>query len=403
MECRRYRRHFFFRVFLFKLGYIIIGILDMTLIKFIFICLTMTYFQKYPLPTSKMVDSSKFDTIIDGKQVALYTLENKNGLIVQITNYGGKIVTIIVPDRNGDFDDVVTGYDDIDGYLKGDNSFGAIIGRYGNRIANGTFTIDGEAYTLVKNNGNNHIHGGRKNFSNAVWEVINSETNSNKLTLYYLSVDGEEGYPGNLDVRVVYSLTENNELIIDYYATTDKATHVNLTNHSYFNLAGEKFDPIYDHELQIKAPLFVPGNAELIPLGELWDVANTPMDFNAPTPIGLRINDDYEQLINGRGYDHTYVLDNVEGEIITCATVYEPASGRIMICRTTEPGVQLYTANHFNGRQTGKNGIKYQKHGAFCLETQHYPNSPNQPNFPGTLLRPEKMYRSTTIFVFGVK
>ena len=378
------------------------GLFMMTLIKFIFICLAMIYSQKFPSPKSKMADPGKFDTIVDGKQVGLYTLENKNGMIVQITNYGGKIVTIIVPDRNDHYDDIVTGYDDIEGYLNGDNSFGAIIGRYGNRIANGTFTIDGETYTLAKNNGNNHIHGGRKNFSKAVWEVIADATDKQKLTLHYLSKDGEEGYPGSLDVRVVYSLTEKNELIIDYYATTDKATHVNLTNHSYFNLAGGDFDPVYNHELQISARQFVPGNSELIPTGELWDVADTPMDFNTPTPIGLRIDEDYEQLKYGKGYDHTYVLANEHDELIECATIYEPSTGRIMKCRTTEPGVQFYTANHFNGKQTGKNGIKYQKHSAFCLETQHYPNTPNQPNFPSTLLRPEEMYRSTTIFEFGV-
>lgn len=403
MECRPYRRHFHFTVLLTNFDKIIMGLLIMTLIKFVFICLVMSYSQKIPSPKTKMVDRSKFDTILDGKQVGLYSLENKNGMIVQITNYGGKIVTIIVPDRNGNFDDVVTGYGDIEGYLNGDSSFGAIIGRYGNRIANGTFTIDGEIYTLAKNNGNNHLHGGRKNFSKAVWEVIADETNKQKITLHYLSKDGEEGYPGNLDVRVVYSLTEKNELIIDYYATTDKATHVNLTNHSYFNLAGGNFDPVYNHELQISARQFVPGNSELIPLGELWDVANTPMDFNTPTQIGLRIHDDYEQLNLARGYDHIFVLEHGQSELIEFATVYEPSTGRIMKCMTTEPGVQFYTANHFNGRQSGKNGVIYQKHSAFCLETQHYPDSPNRPNFPSTLLRPEQMYRSTTIFVFGVK
>jgi aldose 1-epimerase len=350
-----------------------------------------------------MIDSRNFDTTIEGKEVLLHTLQNKNGMIVQITNYGGKIVSIIVPDKNGNFDDVVTGYSNIEGYVKGDNSFGAIIGRYGNRIANGSFTIDDETYTLAKNNGNNHLHGGLRNFSKKVWDVVEEKTSREKLTLHYLSIDGEEGYPGNLNVRVVYSLTENNELIIDYNATTDRPTHVNLTNHSYFNLAAGNFEPVYEHELQIHAKQFVPGDEALIPLGELWDVKDTPMDFNQTTSIGKRINDDYEQLKKGKGYDHTYVLNNEKGALIKYANVYEPSTGRTMECWTSEPGVQLYTANHFNGKQTGKNGVKYQRHAALCLETQHYPDTPNQPGFPTTLLRPEQIYKTTTIYKFGVR
>ena len=348
-----------------------------------------------------MVNQDNFKKTVNGKRVALYNLENSNGLVVQITNYGGKIVSIIAPDRNGNFDDIVTGYDNIEGYLDGENSFGAIIGRYGNRIANGKFELEGKEYTLALNSGKNHIHGGLKNFSNTVWEVV--KDNTQKLTLHYVSVDGEEGYPGNLDVRVVYTLTDKNELIIDYYATTDKTTVINLTNHSYFNLAGGSFDPIYNHELQITANQFVPGDEELIPLGELWDVKNTPMDFNAATPIGKRINEDYEQLKNGRGYDHTFVLDNENGKLINYAEVYEPKTGRLMECLTTEPGVQLYTANHFNGSQVGKNGIKYNKQSAFCLETHHYPDSPNQPQFPSTVLTPDEMYKTTTIYKFGTR
>ncbi len=348
-----------------------------------------------------MIHRENFKTDIDGKSVDLYNLKNTNGAIVQITNYGGKIVSIIVPDRNGNFDDVVTGYDNIDGYINGDNSFGATIGRYGNRIANGKFELDGVEYTLAQNNGENHLHGGLKNFSNTVWDVQENETNDRKLTLHYVSKDGEEGYPGNLEVRIVFSLTDKNELIIDYYATTDKTTIINLTNHSYFNLAGGNFEPIYKHELQILAQQFVPGAEDLIPLGDLWDVANTPMDFNSPTPIGKRINEEYEQLKHGGGYDHTYVLNNEKGELIKYAEVYEPTSGRLMECLTTEPGVQLYTANHFNGSQVGKNGIKYNKQSAFCLETQHYPDSPNQPQFPSTVLTPDEMYKTTTIYKFG--
>lgn len=350
-----------------------------------------------------IINSNNFKTTIDGREVALYTLQNKNGMIVQITNYGGKIVSLIVPDKNGKYDDVVTGYDNIEDYLKGEGSFGAIIGRYGNRIANASFVIDGITYELTRNSGNNHIHGGRKNFAKTVWDVSDAETNENKLTLLLRSADGEEGFPGNLDVRVVYSLTNENELIIDYYATTDKATHINLTNHAYFNLGGSDFKPVYDHRLQIHADTFVPANAELIPIGEVWPVAGTPMDFREFKPIGQDIHAEFEQLKIARGYDHTYVLDNENGALVKFAMVYEPTSGRMMECFTTEPGVQLYTANHFSGRQVGKRSVSYAQHTAFCLETQHYPDSPNQPQFPSTLLRPEQMYKTTTIYKFGVR
>jgi len=348
-----------------------------------------------------MMNQDNFKTTIDGKRVDLYNLKNSNGMVVQITNYGGKIVSIIVPDRTGNFDDVVTGYDNIEDYVNGNNSFGAIIGRYGNRIANGKFTLEEIEYKLEQNSGKNHLHGGLKNFSNAVWKVLEDETQ--KLSLHYLSVDGEEGYPGNLDVRVVYTLTDKNELIIDYYATTDKTTIVNLTNHSYFNLAGGNFDPVYEHELKIIADKFVPGDAELIPLGEFWDVTNTPMDFNANFPIGKRIREDYGQLKIGGGYDHTYVLNNENGDLIKYAEVYEPSTGRTMECWTTEPGVQLYTANHFDGNKAGKKGMKYPRHGAFCLETQHYPDSPNQPQFPSTVLTPDEFYKTSSIYKFGIK
>lgn len=359
--------------------------------------------KKHITAKYKMVNQDDFKTTIDGKSVDLYNLKNSNGVVVQITNYGGKIVSIIVPDRDGNFDDIVTGYDNIEGYINGDNSFGATIGRYGNRIADGKFELDGKEYTLVKNSGENHIHGGRKNFSNTVWEIIGDKSGQQKLSLYYLSKDGEEGYPGNLDVRVVYTLTDKNELIIDYYATTDKTTVVNLTNHSYFNLAGGGFDPIYEHELQITAKQFVPGDEELIPLGALWDVENTPMDFNKPTSIGKRINEDYEQLKRGKGYDHTYVLNNEKGALLKYAEVYDPKTGRVMECQTTEPGVQFYTANHFNGSQVGNNGVSYRKQCAFCLETQHYPDSPNQPQFPSTVLTPDEYYKTTSIYKFGIR
>ncbi|MCL4151966.1 UNVERIFIED_CONTAM: hypothetical protein GTU68_029929 [Idotea baltica] len=347
-----------------------------------------------------MIATESFNKKIDGKDVSLYTLKNKHGMVVQITNYGGKIVSIIVTDRHGDFDDVVTGYDNIDEYISGDNSFGALIGRYGNRIANAQFELDGKTYKLAKNNGENHLHGGLENFSKKVWEMMSDNSDDQKLTLHYLSKDGEEGFPGNLDVRVVYSLTDKNELIIDYYATTDKTTIVNLTNHAYFNLAGNDFPPIYDHELQIIAEQYVATKPDLIPLGEFWNVADTPMDFRSFSPIGKHINDDYEPLKYGGGYDQSYVLKNDDGKLVEYATVKDPKSGRMMICSTTEPGVQLYTANHFSGKP-GKGGVKYNKHTAFCLETQHYPNSPNQPNFPSATLTPDDMYKTTTIYKFS--
>ena len=351
----------------------------------------------------KMVNRDNFTTTIDGKHVDLYDLKNSNGVVVQITNYGGKIVSIIVPDKDGNFDDIVTGYDDLDGYINGDNSFGATIGRYGNRIANGKFNLDGIEYTLAQNNGKNHLHGGLKNFANSVWDVVEYEAQNKKLTLHYLSKDCEEGYPGNLDVKLVFTLSEKNELIIDYFATTDKKTIINLTNHSYFNLAGGNFQPIYEHELQISAKQFIPGDEGLIPLGELWEVANTPMDFNNSTAIGQRINDDYDQLKIGGGYDHTFVLGNDNKELIKYAEVTEPETGRTMECWTTEPGVQLYTGSHLNGSKAGKRGVIYQKHSAFCLETQHYPDSPNQPQFPSTILAPDRAYKTTSIYKFGTK
>lgn len=354
-------------------------------------------------PNSKMIDRANFKKTVNGKQVDLYTLKNNQGMIVQITNYGGKVVSLIVPDGNGNFDDVVTGYDNIGDYQKGDNSFGATIGRFGNRIANGKFTLEGKEYTLAQNNGKNHLHGGIKNFSNSVWDVVDDETSDQKLTITYLSEDGEEGYPGNLDVRVVYTVTDKNELIIDYYASTDKTTVINLTNHSYFNLEGGSFEPVYDHELQIPASHFVASDEELIPSGEIWEVKDTPMDFNTSTPIGSRINKDYAALINGGGYDVTYVLDNESGELVKCGEVYAPKTGRLLECWTSEPGVHLYTSGHFNGSQVGKNGVVYKKHGAFCLETQHYPNSPNIPQFPSTTLTPDDMYKSTTVFKFGTR
>ena len=350
-----------------------------------------------------MVNRENFKGIINGRTVDLYTLTNNNGMIVQITNYGCKIVTVIVPDREGRQGDVVLGYDNLDDYLHGENSFGAITGRVSNRIDGGRFTLEGKEYTLAKNHGEHHIHGGIKNFSNRVWEVINSGTDSHKITLHYLSEDGEEGYPGNLDIKMIYSLGEDNTLRLDYKVTTDKTTIVNLTNHSYFNLAGGAFRPVYDHILQMNATKFLWARPDLIPTGEIRDVAGTPMDFTRPMALGKHISSDYEMIRIGGGYDVCYVLDNEDGSLIKCAEVHEPISGRRLECFTTEPGVQLYTSHHLDGSHVGKNGVAYQRHCAFCLETQHYPDSPNKPEFPSVVLHPGELHETTTIYKFDVE
>ncbi len=306
-------------------------------------------------------------------------------------------------DRNGKFDDVVLGYDTLDGYLKDTAYFGGIVGRYANRIAKGKFSLNGKEYTLVVNNGENHLHGGTKNFETVVWRAKSSIVKDGaSLELDYLSKDGEEGYPGNLKVKVIYTLTENNELKIDYSATTDKDTVINLTNHSYFNLAGAGSGTILNHLMQINADRFTPTDSGSIPTGELRNVKSTPFDFSAPTAIGARIEQADEQLKLGSGYDHNYIL-NKNGQLLTLAAkVYEQSSGREMEVFTTEPAMQFYSGNFLNGIK-GKNGKIYQKRDAFCLETEHYPDSPNQPEFPTTVLKPNQKYSQTTIYKFTVR
>src|ERR1041384_1661440 len=345
------------------------------------------------------VTKAPFGTV-DGQSVDLYTLRNVHGVEVKITNYGGILVSLKVPDRNGKFDDVVLGFNDLDTYLKGHPYFGALIGRYGNRIAKGRFTLNGVEYKLAVNNGENTLHGGIKGFDKVVWTGSETKTKAGPaVVLTYLSKDGEEGYPGNLQVRVVYTLTNNNELRIDYSATTDKDTVINLTHHSYFNLAGEGNGDILNHLLMINANRFVPTDAGSIPTGELRSVAGTPFDFLKPTAIGARINQDDEQLKFGNGYDHTWVI-NGQGMRLA-ATAYEATSGRAMQVWTTEPGVQFYTGNFLNGTLTGKSGKIYQRRFGFCFETQHYPDSPNHPAFPTTTLKKGATYTSTTIYRFG--
>ncbi len=333
----------------------------------------------------------------DGKDVFLYTLENKNGLIAKITNYGAIATSLIVPDKNGKFDDIVLGFDSLQDYLDGHPYFGAIVGRYGNRIAKGRFTLDGVEYTLATNNEKNHLHGGIKGFDKAVWDAEEFESDDGVgLKLSYLSPDGEEGYPGNLSVKVTYTLTNNNELKIDYEAETDKATPVNITHHGYFNLAGAGKKDILSHKLKIDADKYTVVDETLIPTGELRIVENTPMDFTTHHFIGKRI----EQVPGG--YDHNFVLNN-NGKMVKVIEVYEPESGRIMEVLTTEPGVQFYSGNFLDGTNIGKGGKVYYKHYGFCLETQHFPDSPNQPDFPSTILRPGEKYDYTTIYRFLIK
>ncbi len=343
-----------------------------------------------------------FGKTAEGAPVDLFTLSNSRGLRVAITNYGGIIVSLFTPDREGRPGDIVLGFDRLEDYLKGHPYFGAIIGRYGNRIAGGRFVLDGVEYKLARNNGENHLHGGLVGFDKKVWRPRDwSDAEGEHLELRYTSPDGEEGYPGNLQVTVTYTLNEQNQLRIDYFASTDKPTVVNLTNHSYFNLAGE--GDILGHVLRINADHFTPVDAGLIPTGELRPVKGTPFDFTEPVAIGARIEQDDEQLRFGRGYDHNFVLRGGGGSLAEAAEVYEPKTGRVLRVFTTEPGMQFYTGNFLDGSLKGKYGRIYARRTGFCLETQHFPDSPNKPQFPSTVLRPGQTYRSTTIFEFSAR
>ena len=345
---------------------------------------------------------SLFGKTADGTDVYLYTLTNKRGAEVSITTYGARVVTLKVPDRNGKIGDVVLGYDNLDGYMKDTAYFGSVPGRYANRIAHGKFTLDGKTYTLPLNDGPNSLHGGTKGFDKRVWSARDVSTPAaDALELTYLSKDGEEGYPGNLTAHVTYTLTQNNELRIEYSATTDKDTVVNLTNHSYFNLAGEGNGDILDEIMMINADKFTPIDSTFIPTGEIQNVAGTPFDFRKPTPIGARINDDNEQLKFGRGYDHNFVLnrDDKKG-LVLAARVYDKKTGRELEVWTTQPGVQFYSGNFLDGSIHGKGGVAYGHRFGFCLETQHYPDSPNRPNFPSTELNPGQRYHEVTVFKF---
>ncbi len=331
-------------------------------------------------------------------QDATDTLTNKNGLVAVITPFGGKVISLWVPDKTGKSGDVVLGYDLADEYIKGNPYFGALIGRYGNRIAKGKFSIDGKEYQLATNNGANALHGGPDGFHNLLWQKKTSAPN--QLVLTYLSTDGEEGYPGNLNAQVTYTLTDDNELMIDYEAVADAPTIVNLTHHSFFNLAGEGNGDILNHVLMINGDKFTPVDSGLIPTGERKPVKGTPFDFTRPTPIGKRIDDADEQLKKGKGYDHNWVLNKKTNELSLAATVAEPTSGRVMEVWTTEPGLQFYSGNFLDGTNIGKGGKKYDFRTGFCLEAQHFPDSPNHPDFPTTVLRPGEKYSQKTIYRF---
>lgn len=334
----------------------------------------------------------------DGQPVSLYTLTNKHGMVAKITNYGGIVTELHTPDRNGQMGDVVLGFDNLAQYLKGDPYFGAIVGRFGNRIAKGTFKLDGKTYHLPINNGPNSLHGGTKGFDKRVWKATPHMTaNGPALTLAYLSKNGEEGYPGDLHTTVTYTLTNDNALRIEYTATTDKDTPLNLTNHSYFNLAGS--GDILDTDMTIAADRYTPVDANMIPTGKIVSVKGTPLDFTTPHKIGERIG----QMTETKGYDHNFVLNSGGGKLAFAARAHDPLTGRVMEVYTTQPGVQFYTGNFLDGTLTGKRGEVYRQHDAFCLETQHFPDSPNHPNFPSSILHPGQTYHQVTVYKFSAR
>ncbi|HEY1462706.1 MAG TPA: aldose epimerase family protein [Terriglobales bacterium] len=355
-------------------------------------------FASLPMQAATQVSKKPFGKMPDGTAIDIYTISDQT-VQARIMTYGGTIVSLRTPDKNGKTADIVQGFDSLDGYLQKEPYFGALIGRYGNRIAKGHFTLDGKTYSLPINDGPNSLHGGDKGFDKVVWT---GKAIPNGVELTYLSKDGEEGYPGNLTATVRYTLV-GSELEISYSATTDKDTVLNLTNHSYFNLAGQGSGDILKHQLQINASHFTPVDSTLIPTGKIKAVAGTPMDFLTPHAIGERIEANDEQLQRGKGYDHNWVLDNATGKLAKAAEVYEPTSGRTLEVLTTQPGLQFYTGNFLDGTLTGKDGKVYNHRYALCLETQHYPDSPNHKNFPSTELKPGQHYHTVTIFKFGTR
>jgi len=359
-----------------------------------------------PIPTNTLgtITQAPFGKTLDGTPVEIYTLRNRQGMEAHIMTYGGIVQSLKVPDKNGKFDDVVLGYDTLDGYLTNTPYFGALIGRYGNRIAGGKFTLEGKSYTLATNNGPNTLHGGIKGFDKVVWQAKPWVTpDGPSLELTYLSKDGEEGFPGNLKVTAVYTLTDSNELRLEFTATTDQPTVCNLTHHSYFNLAGQGNGDVLGHVVYINADATTPVDATLIPIGEIKPVDGTPFDFRKPTTIGARINDSDTVLQYGPGYDHNWVINKPLGQFGLMARVVEPGSGRGMEVWSTEPGLQFYSGNFLDGTITGKDGKVYQRRYAFCMEPHHYPDSPNKPQFPTTELKPGETYHNTIVYKFSVQ
>ncbi|MGN6616084.1 MAG: aldose epimerase family protein [Ilyomonas sp.] len=347
-------------------------------------------------------DKKNFEATIDGKQTDLYVLKNHNGMEAAITNYGGRVVSLLVPDENGKMTDVVVGFNSVQAYESSTEPyFGATIGRFGNRIANGKFTLDGKQYELFKNNGPNTLHGGKKGFQAVVWDA--NQLNDSTLQLHYVSKDMEENFPGNLDVTVTYSLTGDNGFKCEYKATTDKKTVVNLTNHAFFNLNGEGSGTILNHTVQINADKYTPVDSTLIPTGKIEPVAGTPLDFTKPTTIGERINDNNEQLKFGKGYDHNFILNKSGDSLNHAATVVGDRSGIVMDIYTEEPGLQFYSGNFMQGKNTFKAGSKDDFRTAFAMETQHFPDSPNEPSFPSTVLKPGETYHTETVYKFSTK
>ena len=355
------------------------------------------------VPVAAKVTEAAFGVMPDGTPVKLFTLTNAAGMEVRAITYGIILVSIKVPDRQGRLDDIVIGHENLDGYLTKSRYFGAVVGRYGNRIAGGQVVIDGQTYNLTLNNGPNHLHGGVKGFDKTVWsaEIVNDPRGAS-VVFTHTSPDGHEGYPGTLAARVAYTVTDTNELIVEYSATTDKPTIVNMTQHSYFNLAGDGSGDILGHRLTLHADRYTPVDANQIPTGELAPVEGTPFDFRRETPIGERIDADHPQLKLSSGYDHNWVLSRSGAGLAPAARVVDPKTGRTMDITTTEPGIQFYSANKLDGSMVGKGGHVYGSRTGFCVETQHFPDSPNKPNFPSTVLRPGEHYKSTTVFKFGV-
>ncbi len=351
-----------------------------------------------------MITRSLFGKLADGREVFQYTMKNNKGMEVSVINFGATVTSIIVPDKNGKAEDVVLGYDSLEGFVNDNSYLGVIVGRYGNRIGKGNFSIDGKNYQVTVNDGENHLHGGSKGFHKVLWDAAHNENDSApSVQLTYVSKDGEDGYPGTVTIKVTYTLTPDNELKIDYAGTTDKPTILNPTNHAYFNLTGSPSNTILDHQLQLESDSTTPVVKGLIPTGEFASVINTPFDFRTSTPIGARINADDSQLKLGGGYDHNWVLRNYNGNVRKAAELYEPKSGRVLTVLTDQPGIQFYSGNFLNGSIKGKKGISYQFRTGLCLEAQHHPDSPNKPQWPPVTLRPGETYKQTTIYKFSTK